>query len=43
MKEVLLKDAQATLQKTIAWINKSNNGKKYWDKVSLRLGSHLDS
>jgi hypothetical protein len=28
IKEMFLKDAQATLKKTITWINKSNNGKK---------------
>jgi hypothetical protein len=38
MKEVLLKDAQATLQKTSTWINKSNNGKKHWDKVYIVVG-----
>jgi hypothetical protein len=37
MKEMFLKDAQATLQKTFTWINKCNNGKKYWDKIYIEV------
>jgi len=38
MKEVLLKDVQATLQKTITWTKKSSKGHQEWEKDYVEVG-----
>lgn len=38
LKEVSVKDAQATLQKTITWTKKSEKGRLEWNKACIDSG-----
>jgi hypothetical protein len=38
MKEVLLKDDQTSLQKTIIWTKKFGKGREEWDKACIEVG-----